>query len=98
MINDAARPAPKRRFQRPKAQAPRVEGATRSAPRMKSSSKTNGIASARANGHPTIAPVAYNRVTSKVRLPFSALGGASANVNARVLAYIANVDGRKAVL
>jgi hypothetical protein len=63
---------------------------------MNSSSKTNGIASARAKGHPTIAPVAYRRVTRKVRRLSSMLGGASANVNARVLAYMAKVDGRKA--
>lgn len=96
MMRDAAKPAPNRRFQRPNSQEVRAEGAMRSTPSTQSSSKTNGIDRARANGHPTIAPVAKRRVDSRVRRALSVLGGESEKVNANVLAYIAKVEGRNA--
>lgn len=96
-IRAAAKPAPKSRFQRPNSQDPRAVGTTRSTPSTNNSSTTKGIAKASANGHPTIAPVAKRSVDNKVRRPFSALGGARENANANVLAYIANVEGRKAI-
>ena len=75
------------------AQFPEV---TLSAPRMKSSSKTKGIESARENGQPTIAPKAYRTVPNRVRELLSSEGGAMVYVKAKKFANIAKVDGRKA--
>lgn len=86
----------KRRTKRAINQVAVLSGVTRSAPRMNNSSKTNGIATARVNGHPTIAPVAKSTVAISVRLEFCADGGARVYANANVLVYIANEDGRKA--
>ena len=69
---------------------------TRSAPRMKSSSRTKGIASAREKGQPTSAPSANKTVPYKVREESSSEGGAIVYEKARKLVNIANVDGRKA--
>ena len=63
---------------------------------MKSSSKTNGIATARAKGQPTIAPVAKSTVADSVLLEFWADGGARVNAKASVFAYSANDEGKNA--
>jgi hypothetical protein len=62
----------------------------------KSSSNTNGIDNARANGHPTIAPRAKNKVAARVRLLLLSLAGSRVYENAKAVVYIANEEGRKA--
>jgi hypothetical protein len=69
---------------------------TLSALTMNNSSKTNGIARANANGHPTIAPVANSSVAKSVLSLFFILDGSKANAYANVVVYIAKEDGRKA--
>ena len=95
-MRDAIKPAVNKRFQRPNSQVVRAEEVMRSTPSTQSSSMMNGIDRARENGHPTIAPVAKRRVDSRVRRPLSALGSESEKVNAKVFAYMANVEGRNA--
>lgn len=55
------------------------------------------MAKARANGHPTIPPVAKSNVADTVRRLFWLLGGAIAYENANVLVYMANEEGRRAM-
>jgi hypothetical protein len=74
----------------------RISGATRSALKTNSSSSTNGIERARANGQPTMAPAANRRVAARVLRLFCALEGASAYENAKVVIYMANEEGRSA--
>jgi len=68
-----------------------------SAPYTKSSSKTKGIARARANGQPTIPPVENNNVAASVRRLLPKDVGASAYEKAKVDVYMAKVEGRKAI-
>jgi hypothetical protein len=95
-IKEAKAPAPTNLFHRPKSHEVYKEGRTLSPLRMKSSSKTKGSARARANGHPTMAPVAYRRVANSVRRAFRVLDGAIEYANANVVVYMANEDGRRA--
>ena len=69
---------------------------TLSVPYKNSSSKTNGIATASENGHPTIAPVANASVLNIVRRTFLLLVGSMECEKAIAFAYIANDDGRNA--
>lgn len=64
----------------------------------KSSSNTNGSERASANGHPTMAPVANNIVAQSVLLVFLTVEGSNANAKARVVAYMAKEEGKKAVV
>lgn len=70
---------------------------TWSAPVIKSSSKTNGMATASANGHPTIAPLANASVANSVRRVFPIVGRCSAYAKPRVFACIAKDEGRNAI-
>ena len=94
--NRATRPHWTRRTQRDTIQLDRSFGKTVSPPYRNSSSKTNGIATASANGHPTIAPVANASVAKRVRRKFVLVGTSSESAKATEFAYIANDDGRKA--
>ena len=85
-----------KRKKRAISQAVFLSDVTRSVPWMKSSSKTNGIATARAKGQPTIAPVAKSTVADSVLLEFWADGGARVNAKASVFAYSANDEGKNA--
>ena len=67
-----------------------------SVPYKNSSSKTNGMATASENGHPTIAPVANARVLIIVRRKFRLLTGSIEFEKASAFAYMANDDGRNA--
>ena len=69
---------------------------TLSVPYKNSSSKTNGIATASENGHPTIAPVANANVLIIVRRKFLLLAGSIECEKAIAFAYMANDDGRNA--
>lgn len=69
---------------------------TRSPLRRKSSSNTNGIATARPNGQPYKAPVANANVVNSVRRCLLVVEGSKANANASVLQYIENEDGKNA--
>lgn len=75
---------------------PFASSGTRSPPYTKSSSKTKGIEIAKANGHPTIAPRAKNKVAAKVRLLFLIEAGSREYENANAVVYIVKEDGRKA--
>lgn len=57
----------------------------------------NGIARARAKGQPMIPPVANSSVASSVRRFLFELVGSKAYENAKLLVYIVNEDGRKAI-
>ena len=78
-------------------QKKRSFGETASTPYRNNSSRTNGMATAIANGHPTIAPVANARVVNRVRRMFLLLAGSSAKAKATALAYMAKEDGKNAV-
>ena len=90
------KPAEKRFCTRATIQCERLVGVTTSPPDRKSSSKTNGKERARPNGQPIIAPAANNKATWKVRRLFFMLAGSRAYVNARVVVYMTNEDGRNA--
>lgn len=94
---DAAMPAIVRRLQRLYTQVQSSSLGTRSAPNTNSSSKTKGIARASANGQPTMAPVAKYTVARRVRRLFWVLAGSTTYENAKVLAYMANEEGKKAI-
>lgn len=79
-----------------KSQEPRISGVTLSPLTRKSSSKTNGIATARAKGQPTTAPAAKLRVAKSVRRISSLVDLRTAHAKPRVFAYMANEEGRKA--
>lgn len=70
---------------------------TLSVPYINSSSKTNGIAIARENGHPTIAPAAKARVAKSVLRIFVLFVGSITKAYATVFAYMAKEDGRNAI-
>ena len=71
-------------------------GETLSPEKTKSSSKTKGSERARANGQPTIAPVANKIVEASVRRLSEREDGFMAKEYANMFAYIANDDGRNA--
>ena len=79
-----------------KSQEPRTSGVTLSPLARKNSSKTNGIATARAKGQPTTAPAAKLRVAKSVRRISSLVDLRTAHAKPRVFAYMANEEGRKA--
>lgn len=72
-------------------------GETLSPEKTKSSSKTKGSESARANGQPTIAPVANKIVEASVRRLSEREDGFMAKEYANMVVYIANDDGRNAI-
>ena len=80
-----------------KSQEPRTSGVTLSPPARKNSSKTNGIATARAKGQPTTVPAAKQRVAKSVRRISSLVDLCIAYAKPKVFAYMANEEGRKAV-
>ena len=69
---------------------------TWSAPNTNNSSKTNGMAMARAKGQPRTAPIVKYRTAKSVRWPSLLLDGMNACDNASIVVYIANVEGRRA--
>lgn len=95
-ISEASPPALIRRVQRPVIHERVNEDGTRSPEATNNSSMTKGIASARENGHPTMAPVANKRVAYKARWGRRKLEGATDAANAAVVVYMANEDGRNA--
>jgi hypothetical protein len=71
---------------------------TRSRPPTNNSSITNGIARASAKGHPIIVPNAKEHVASNVRRTLFLDGSWNAYEHAKHVVYIANVEGRKAIV
>lgn len=57
---------------------------------------TKGRANASAKGQPKMAPVANDKVAANVLLSLPSFAGAMEAANAKVDAYIANDDGRRA--
>lgn len=88
--------APTNRFQRAIIQPLRSATGTLSLPNTNSSSATKGIDIASAKGHPRIAPAAKRTVVFKVRIVLFDDAGVMDDPNARLVKYIAKVDGRKA--
>lgn len=84
------------RFHLPTSHEVLASDVTLSVPLTKSSSSTNGIATANENGQPTTAPVANASVARSVRRMLSLLGGSSAYAKAKVFAYMTNDEGRNA--